>query len=71
MSVESDIRHVVNELILNVERKEVEHVKVGVAWRGTEKRRGYGFSFKMNIIEQLDSGICAADVAFEIALTNR
>ena len=65
LSVESDIKHVTKQLIFNVEWKEVEDVKVGFGCRGAVKLRYCDFLFEMNVVEQLDSGLCAADVPFK------
>ena len=65
LSVESDIKHVTKQLIFNVEWKEVEDLKVRFGCRGAVKLRYCDFLFEMNVVEQLDSGLCAADVPFK------
>ena len=65
LSVESDIKHVMKQLIFNFEWKEVEDLKVGFGCRDAVKLRHCNFLFEMNVVEQLDSGLCAADVAFK------
>ena len=55
-----------NQLILDVEQKEMEDIKVGNSRRRAEKRRGYDFFYlKWMLLNQIDSDIRAADVAFE------
>ena len=43
----------------------MEDLKVGFGCRDAVKLRHCNFLFEMNVVEQLDSGLCAADVAFK------
>ena len=64
ISVESDVKLVLNEVISSVEREEIKTSK-GQGQKGAPKGKSYDFLFKMNIIDMLDSGMVAEDVAFE------
>ena len=43
----------------------MEDLKVRFGCRGAVKLRYCDFLIEMNVVEQLDSGLCAADVAFK------
>ena len=63
-----EARSIVNGLITAVEKQETknsESTSYKSGRRGADKRTKYNFVFKMRIIEQLDGGKCAADVAFD------
>ena len=52
-----------NRVLIDVEN---ECRKSGGGRKGAQKRKSYDFSYKMDVINELDAGICAEDVAFKM-----
>ena len=65
-TVEMDVKLVLNGLVSVVEnavQKTAEECEEK-GRKGAQKRESYDYSFKMNVINELDEGVCAEDVAF-------
>ena len=63
-SIEDDAKCVVSQLVLDVECKFAKE-KIGEGRKGADDRKSYDNLFKLHILEQLDGGMCASDVALE------
>ena len=62
-TIEMDVELVMNRVLIDVEN---ECRKSRGGRKGAQKRKSYDFSYKMDVINELDAGTCAEDVALKM-----
>ena len=68
---EMEVKAVVRNLVSQVEtiRRNEEKAAAKKGRKGAASRKSYSYSFRMDVLTELDSGKCATDVAFEYRIS--